>query len=125
MSKPLIHAKSSVVKHGGVIEDYMPIHNFMDSSKAVLADVRHRAIFHSSFGIYIVEKIFGDYFINSDKKQVSTRDIAEQHIIEDLGFIPTLDKWFKTMEIEDWMCGPAHTMRKKYETEDIKRILFD
>lgn len=120
--KPLIHAKSSAKKWGGIPEDYMPIHDFMDSSKAALPDVRHRAILHSSFGIYIVEKVFGTHFKNSDGKDVSTRDIAEQHVLEDLKFIPTLDKWFATMQIEDWMTGkprPTNTVTHQFPTTTI------
>ena len=105
MSKPLIHAESSVRRYGGTVEDYLPIHDFMDSSKAALADVRHRAVFHSAFGIYIVERVFGDYITNSDGKRVSVRDVAEDHVKEDLGFIPTMEHWLRNMPISDWMAG--------------------
>ena len=36
MSKPWIHALSSAKRFGGVPEDYIEIHNLMDSSKATL-----------------------------------------------------------------------------------------
>jgi hypothetical protein len=107
--KPLIHAKISVKKYGGVVEDYLPIHDFIDSSKVALPDVRHRAMLHSAWGIFLTEKIFGTYIVNSDNKQVSVRDLAEDHVIQDLGFIPTLEDWLKTMPIEGWMSG---TMKK-------------
>lgn len=103
--KPYRHAISSVKQWGGVYDDYMPIHNFMDSTKSALADVRHRAILHSAFGIYIVEKVFGDVITNSDKYIISVRDIAEKHVIEDLGSIPSIEKWFSGMPIEPWMSG--------------------
>jgi hypothetical protein len=105
MSKPLIHAESSVRRYGGTVEDYLPIHDFMDSSKAALADVRHRAVFHSAFGIYIVERVFGDYITNTDGNRVSVRDVAEDHVKEDLGFIPTMEHWLRNMPIADWMAG--------------------
>ena len=57
--KPHLHAKLSVKKFGGTIEDYMDIHEFIDSTKAALPDVRHRAILHSAFGCYLTEKVFG------------------------------------------------------------------
>lgn len=79
----------------------------MDWSKSALADVRHRAIFHSAFGIYIVEKVFGETITNSDDKEVSVRDIAEQHVMEDLGFIPSLEKWLEKLPIEDWMISQS------------------
>lgn len=109
--KPWLHAKSSAYKFGGVPEDYLPIHDLMDSSKAAVADVRHRAVFHSAFGCFIVEKVFGTNITNAEGKLVSTRDIAEQHIIEDLGFIPSLDKWLSSMSLETWMGGK--TKKKK------------
>jgi len=31
----------------------------MDSSKSVISDNRHRALFHHSFGIFVLEKMFG------------------------------------------------------------------
>lgn len=59
MSKPIIHANSSVRQFGGSAEDYLPLHECMDSSKATVPDNRHRAILHSSFGIFLLDRIFG------------------------------------------------------------------
>jgi hypothetical protein len=103
--KPLLHANVSVKTHGGVVDDYLPIHNFIDSSKAAHADIRHRAVLHSAFGCFIVEKVFGTYIVNSAGKKVSVRDIAEEHIIQDLGFLPTLEKYLNNMTIQPWMSG--------------------
>lgn len=103
--KPLIHATISAKKYGGTVDDYLPLHNFFDSSKASLADVRHRAILHSSFGIFMLERLFGDYITNADGKKVSVRDIGEEHVMQDMGFIPTVEKWLRNMPIEDWMMG--------------------
>lgn len=103
--KPFIHAKISAKKFGGSPEDYLAIHDFIDSSKACYPDMRHRAVLHSSFGCYVTELVFGTTITNSDNKEISTRDVAEEHIIEDLGFIPTPEKWLKNMPREDWMYG--------------------
>ena len=113
LMKPFIHSKNSVTKWGGNKEDYQAIHDFIDSSKACHPDVRHRAILHSSFGCFLVEKIFGITIKNSDGKDVSVRDIAEAHIIEDLGFIPRVDHWLKNMPIQDWMYGSVRAGGKK------------
>jgi len=118
--KPLLHAKISVKKYGGTVEDYLPIHNFIDSSKACMPDIRHRAILHSSFGCYLVEQIFGVYITNSAGKMVSCRDIAEEHIIQDLGFIPTVEKYLNNMEIQPWMSGSVKTS----ESTKVKHISF-
>lgn len=42
MANPLVHSRSSVRLWGGVEEDYLPIHNKMDCSKAYFSDNRHR-----------------------------------------------------------------------------------
>ena len=103
--KPLIHAKISVKKYGGKVEDYIPLHDFFDSSKAAYPNMKHRAILHNSFGIFILERIFGTYITNSDGKMVSVRDIGEDHVMDDLGFIPTVENWLETLPLEGWMSG--------------------
>lgn len=118
--KPFLHAKSSAAKYGGIPEDYLFIHDFMDSTKAALADVRHRAVLHSAFGIFLVEKVFGTTFINSVGKDICVRDIAEQHVVEDLGFIPTMEHWLRNMRIEPWMNRDRVTNRN--ETKQIRFI---
>jgi hypothetical protein len=117
--KPHIHAQSSASKYGGIPEDYLEIHNFMDSSKAAIADVRHRALFHSAFGIFVVERVFGVCITNSNGKKVSVRDIAEQHVLEDLGFIPSLEHWLKTMPIEPWMMKKQPSKTTFIPMEDV------
>lgn len=105
MAKPYIHAKSSAKRFGGKLEDYLPVHDFLDSSKAFVADSRHRALLHSTFGIFLCEKVFGHIIKNSDGKEVSVRDIAEQHILEDFHFkfIPTPQDYLENMELQPWM----------------------
>lgn len=103
--KPLIHAKISRKRYGGKVEDYIPLHEFIDSSKIAYPDVKHRAILHSSFGCYMAVQVFGTYITNSDGKDVSIRDLAEDHIIDDLGFIPTVEKWLENMDFKPWMGG--------------------
>jgi hypothetical protein len=105
VSKALIHARSSARKYGGKPEDYLAIHERMDSSKSAHAEVSHRCVFHSAFGIYIIEDIFGRTIINSDGKEVFVRDVAEQHVLEDLGFIPSLSDWLREMPAQPWMAG--------------------
>lgn len=116
MAKPMIHARSSARKFGGVPEDYLDIHEKMDSTKAAFADHRHRAIFHSSFGCYLIQDIFGVERTNSDNRLYSPRDVAEQHIIEDLGHIPPLSAYLSNMQLQQWMGGP------KLRNKDITQI---
>lgn len=108
----LYHCKGSVHKWGGCLNDYFPIHDLLDSSKATMPDVRHRALLHNSFGIFLVEKIFGHYITNSDGKDVPVREIAEKHIIEDLGFIPTPQDWLKCISLKaiPWAGGHVNKL---------------
>jgi hypothetical protein len=119
--KPFIHAKNSAKKYGGEAEDYLEIHNFIDSSKVALGDVRHRALLHNTFGIFMVEKLFGPIIVNSAGKKVSTRDIAEDHVVEDMGFIPTIENWLEHIPLQDWMVGG----RKKKDPSKTTFIIVD
>lgn len=116
--KPYAHAKSSVNKFGGTVEDYLKYHNWFDQTKAHVADMRHRALLHNAFGIFLLEQQFGVYFTNSDGKVVQVRDIGEQHVLEDLGRIPSLDECFRNFPMEAWMGGPIRK-RKLIRMEDL------
>lgn len=115
--KPHLHARSSVNKYGGKREDYQRIHDFIDSSKSGHASMRHRAMFHNSMGPYIAEQIFGITIVNSDGNEVSVRDVVEQHIIEDLGNIPSIDKWLSKLPLEEWM-GRPYSSKKTFKLVD-------
>jgi hypothetical protein len=105
VSKAWVHAQSSAKRWGGTPDDYIAIHERMDSTKSAHAEVTHRCVFHSAFGIYIIEELFGRFLTNSDGKQVFVRDIAEQHVLEDLGFIPSLSDWLNELPSQPWMAG--------------------
>lgn len=105
MSKPIFHARNSARKFGGKPEDYLFIHDQMDEPKSHHASVRFRSIFHSSYGIFLIEKILGHEFTNSAGKVVAVRSVAEQHVLEDLGWIPSLDDYLKEMGEPAWMAG--------------------
>ena len=103
--KPIVHAENSMKRFGGKAEDYLKIHDLLDSSKSTIADHRHRALTHTSWFLSeILEKIFGVTITNSDGKNVSVRDIGEQHVLEDFGgYIPTAQDYLQEMEYKEWM----------------------
>ena len=118
--KPHLHANASVKRWQGVREDYLPIHEWMDQSKAHFADMRHRALLHSSFGIYLCEQVFGTLIINSSGKEVSVRDIAEQHVLEDLGRIPPVSDYLNNMTFQTWMGGKRKKKQIRFNLKDKK-----
>lgn len=105
MAKPYVHADSSVRKWGGKRDDYLPIHDFMDSSKSVIADGRHRLLTHNAWFISnVIERVFGHTIVNSAGREVSTRLIAELHVAEDYGgYIPTAHDFLEVIPMLDWM----------------------
>ncbi len=106
MAKAWIHAASSAKKFGGVPDDYMPLHELMDSSKKVIADNRHRILTHQSWFIAeIIPRIFGKTAVNSEGRVYCPADVAEQHVLEDfaMAFIPTPQDFVQGMPMEGWM----------------------
>ena len=105
MAHPIKHAESSANRFGGRPDDYLQIHNWLDESKAFFADFRHRALRHHSEGVFLAERIFGISITNSNGTKVPVRYIAEQHIKEDLGRIPTPQDWLAEIRPQRWMYG--------------------
>jgi hypothetical protein len=106
MANAWIHSKSSARRFGGTPDDYLEIHIKMDCSKAYVADNRHRALTHTNFWIHeVMLPIFGYIIKNSDGREISVKDICEQHVLEDFGmkFIPTAQDYLEHMKFEDWM----------------------
>jgi hypothetical protein len=88
--KPLDHAVQSVRRYGGHFTDYIEVHEFLDMTKAAHPDMRHRAILHNSMGPFIAVRVFGRYLTNSNDRVYDVRQVCEDHIIEDLGRLPTV-----------------------------------
>lgn len=103
MANSYLHAKSSVRKFGGQITDYLPLHSWFDQTKSAWADNRHRAILHNTFGIFLAEQVFGPAITNSDGRAVPTRAVAEQHVLEDCGMIPTIENWLDQLPTKRFM----------------------
>ena len=75
----------------------------MDASKAIIADPRHRALRHHAEGIFALEHEYGQTICNSDGRDVPVRLIGEQHVMEDLGFIPSFADWAALIAPAAWV----------------------
>lgn len=122
---PAKHSEISVHNHGGVIADYYSIHSFIDSTKEICADNRHRFL-HNMWGIRkIVIPIFGHTIINSRGKKINVKDLCERdHILPDFRnrFIPTLHDFSRAID-EDKLpmdykkrVGEMHQIYKDFPT---------
>ncbi len=127
MANSWIHAAASARHFGGKPEDYHPIHLFIDQYKSQQGDVRHRAFLHHSNGPFMVEQQFGPSIMVEaiDKRtglpeirEILTRDIAENHIVEDLGWIPSPADWMACMDCKVWMGGKKNKFIGREELLD-------
>lgn len=118
MAHPYHHSLSSVKKWGGCVEDYQQIHDWFDESKAHMADFRHRALRHHSEGIFMAEKVFGATITNSDGRVVPVRYVAEQHVKEDLGYIPSIADWYGNIKPQRWMLGRGKNLEDELEEQN-------
>ena len=113
MGNVQFHSESSARRFGGVTEDYVPLHKFLDQSKLYLADWRHRALLHTTFGVALCEQFFGDLYQRpSDGQHVATRTLAEVHILEDMRAILTPADFLREMPIRSWMNGLTTAQRR-------------
>lgn len=103
MAHPYHHAVSSARKWGGMPEDYQAIHDWFDATKAMMGDFRHRALRHHAEGIFLCEAIFGTTIELSTGRRIPVRWVAEQHVTEDLGRIPSAQDWLEHLKPEPWM----------------------
>jgi hypothetical protein len=106
MGNCLHHSKSSVKRWGGSVNDYIGIHELLDSPKSTMNNNTGRMMTHNTWFAYtIIPKIFGYNIINSDGKSVDTVDIAMLHISEDYNhkFLPTPQDFLKHMTVQPWM----------------------
>jgi len=117
MAHPIEHAESSVNTWGGKVEDYLPMHNWLDETKSWVCHSTHRMFRHHAEGIFEMEKIFGASFVNSDGQTVYTRYVGEQHVREDCnGYVPTAKEWLNAIESNErplWMLKTLKIKKKK------------
>ena len=126
MTHPVHHAQSSVKRWGGVVADYVAIHEWLDASKVAFCDFRHRALRHHSFGVFEAEQVFGSTIRNADGRVVPVRYIAEQHIKEDCGgIVPTLADWLSRIPREGWMsrgyAGRSSTVQEVDHADSVSK----
>ncbi len=104
------HAQSAARQWGGTPEHYIAIEEFIDSSKKIIGDVRHRSLYHHTAGVWLCQEVFGRVLeiprqTGQGVIQVPVRLVAERHILEDLGWLPSPADYIAGMPIAAWMSG--------------------
>jgi len=126
MANPMIHARSSVKRWGGKVEDYIQLHELIDSPKATMNNNTSRFLTHNTWFAYnIIPKVFGYNIVNSEGRSVDTVDIAMLHILEDfrMRFVPTPQDYLKHMEVQAWMCNGVKDVDNPEAKETAKKFL--
>jgi hypothetical protein len=126
MANPEIHSKSSVKRWGGKIEDYIAIHELIDSPKATMNNNSSRALTHNTWFAYtIIPKVFGYNITNSSGKSVDTIDIAMLHIAEDfrMKFVPTPQDYLKHMQVQPWFNNGVKDIENPEATRVAEELL--
>jgi hypothetical protein len=121
MANPHIHSKSSVKRWGGRVEDYLPLHQFLDSPKSTMNNNTSRMLTHNTWFIYeVMPRVFGYNIVNSDGRSVDVVDIAMLHVAEDfrMKFIPTPQDYLKHMQLQPWM----HNGVKDIDNEEAQQF---
>lgn len=126
MANPEIHAKSSVKRWGGTIEDYLAIHQLLDSPKETMNNNTSRMLTHNVWFCYkIIPMIFGYNIKNSDGRSVDTIDIAMLHVAEDfrMKFVPTVQDYLKHLDVQPWMNNGVKDIENQEATDLAKSII--
>jgi hypothetical protein len=126
MANPLIHSKSSVKRWGGKVDDYLPIHELIDSPKSTMNNNSSRLLTHNTWFAYtIIPKVFGYNITNSDGKSVDTVDIAMLHIAEDfrMKFVPTPQDYLQHLEVQPWMNNGVKVLENEESQSIVKNLI--
>jgi hypothetical protein len=113
--KPYEHAEASAKVFGGEYKDYIEIHKWFDQFRFAVKDPNHRMFLHHTAGVLICEQVFGDYVENSAGKKVAVRDIAEHHIITDVGEMRTPQEWLENIGAPNWTKPIKSKIEKQVE----------
>jgi hypothetical protein len=70
----------------------------------------------------MAETIFGVTITNSAGRIVPVRLIAEQHIVEDLGRVPSFADWVRCIKPEPWM---GRTSRLDIEDDTADSVITE
>jgi hypothetical protein len=113
------HSLSSAKRWGGEPAEYMSIHVWFDQTKASMCDQRHRALRHHAEGIGWCVEHFGPTLTLSTGRVIPTRWVAERHVQEDLGKIPTAADWLRCIKPERWMGANALKLSETLTESDL------
>ena len=112
-------AETSAKRWGGEPEEYLRVHGFFDETAAEVpgADPRHRALRHHTTGVRECEQAFGHATRLSTGRTIPVRWVAERHLVEEFGVLPTAADWLRRIRRERWMAD-ARPLSRELEAQE-------
>jgi hypothetical protein len=104
-------AARSRVRFGGAIENFRPLHEWFLETRHWMPDRRHLILRHHAFGIFEAETRFGIVLRLSNGTSVPTRIVAERHVREVMGSIPTTSAMLQLIRPQKWMATSPAKLR--------------
>src|SRR5262245_43162345 len=92
--KPLQHARITAHRYSGEWQDWIAIHDWIDSSKAIFPSMQHRMFIHSDFGEWLAVRIHKAPAGISTKPRPRTR-AARYHYLMICGIAAPRCFWLK------------------------------
>lgn len=96
-------ARASVMRFGGVPEDFTPLHQWFLATSDWTESPWHLVFRHHAFGAFEAESRFGPVIPLSGGALVPTRIVAERHVQEVLGRVPPATEFLRRIKGERWM----------------------
>lgn len=117
--KPLQHALIAAHRYGGEWQDWYAFHDWFDQSKMVFPSMQHRMFLHSDFGCHLAVRVFGEFLTAKDGSRVATRELSQDHQIEDLGRVIPLAEWLAELDALRLDQAKAQALRHQPQSEQV------
>ncbi|MDN5925594.1 MAG: hypothetical protein L0I29_00790 [Hyphomicrobiales bacterium] len=96
-------ANASAARFGGDPSAYLALHTWFLETRNWSAGPEHLVFRHHAFGIFEAEARFGPVIALGDGKAVPTRVVAERHVQQVLGRVPSATDFLRRIKGERWM----------------------
>ncbi|MGE0282671.1 MAG: hypothetical protein AB7P20_18955 [Rhizobiaceae bacterium] len=96
-------ATISAARFGGDAAAYLALHNWFLETRNWSAGPEHLAFRHHAFGIFEAEARLGPVIALDTGTAVPTRVVAERHVRQVLGRVPSANEFLKRIKGERWM----------------------
>lgn len=96
-------AEASVMRFGGNPSVFLPLHRWFLATANWTEGNEHLAFRHHAFGIFEAEGRFGPIIHQTDGRMIPTRVVAERHVQEVLGRVPSATEFLRRIKGERWM----------------------